>query len=82
VDLSSVNKRSPRDLAISAVFFSCIGGIEFGWSIQSLIHARLRYTWTGELLMGSAFIALGIFYAVMLVRRVGSSADAVSPQHY
>ena len=36
MDLSSVNKHTPRNLAISAVFFSCFGGMKIGWGIQQL----------------------------------------------
>lgn len=81
MDLSRLNKSSPRTLAISAVSFSCFGGIELGWGIQDLIHAKWQYRWTGELLMGAAFLAYGIFWAVMLVRRVSSGTEETSPRH-
>ncbi len=62
MDLSSLNKHSPRNLAISAVFFSCFGGIELGWAIQDLLRAKWQYKWTEELLVGAAFLAYGIFW--------------------
>ena len=69
MDLSSVNKQNPRNLAISAVLFSCFGGMKIGWGIQQLIAARFQYTWIEPFLTGSAFLCFGIFWAVMLVRR-------------
>jgi len=69
MDLSSVNKHTPRNLAISAVFFSCFGGMKIGWGIQQLAAARFQYAWIESFLVGSAFLCFGIFWAVLLVRR-------------
>lgn len=79
MDLGSVNKRSPRDLAIGAVVFSCMGGFELGRGIQGLVFTKLLYVWTAEFLFGTAFLAYGIFWAVMLLRRVGSVTQEVLP---
>ena len=79
MDLGSVNRRSPRDLAIGAVLFSCMGGMELGRGIQGLVFTKVLYAWTVEFLFGTAFLAYGIFWAVMLVRRVGSGTQQVFP---
>jgi hypothetical protein len=65
-------------LAISAVVFSCLGGIEIGRGIDGVIVARLQFSWIVPFLMGSAFLGYGIFQAVMLVRRI-SPAEAAHP---
>jgi uncharacterized membrane protein YbhN (UPF0104 family) len=69
MDLSRVNKHSNRTLAFSAVFWSCSGGLWLGQGIQQLVHAKWEYTWIASFLMGLAFLAYGIFWSVMLVRR-------------
>jgi uncharacterized membrane protein SpoIIM required for sporulation len=69
VDLSTVNKHSPWSLAISAIFFSCFGGMKLGWGIQQFAAARFQYSWIESFLTGSAFLGVGIFWVVLLVRR-------------
>jgi len=73
MDLSIVNRHSYRRLVIAAVVWSCLGGIEIGRGIQEVLSRALNYPWIVPFLMGSAFLAYGIFWAVMLVRRVGST---------
>ena len=80
MDLSSVNKHNPRRLAISAVFFSCFGGMKIGWGIQQLATARFQYSWIESLLTGSAFLCFGIFWAVLLVRRATPDKGAEAKQ--
>jgi hypothetical protein len=79
MDLSSVNKHSSRDLALSTVFWSALGGIEIGRGLQQLIHAKLHYDWITSFLFGPTFVCYGIFWAVMLVRRI-STAQVQSPK--
>ena len=71
--LSVVNKHSSRTLGISAVFFSCLGGIELGRGIEEFIFNKGGFTWVTSFLFGPAFLAYGIFWIVMLVRRTRSS---------
>jgi hypothetical protein len=73
MDLSVMDKHSSRRLAFSAVFWSCLGGIEIGQGIQQILARALNYPWIVPFLMGFAFLAYGIFWAVMLVRRIGST---------
>ena len=72
MDLGNINERPPRDLAIASVLFSFMGGIELGRGIQGLVSTRVLYPWTVEFLFGTAFLAYGIFWAVILVRRASS----------
>jgi hypothetical protein len=44
VGLSSMNKHTPRNLAISAIFWSCFGGMNIGWGIQQFAAARFQYS--------------------------------------
>jgi len=69
MDPSSVKKNSAQVMAMMAVTFSCTGGMQIGLCIHQLIASRSQYNWIGTLLIGSAFICYGIFWAVMLVRR-------------
>jgi hypothetical protein len=84
VDLSIVNTHSHRRLAFSAVFWSCLGGVELGRAVQQLMVSRWisrwQYDWPISFLMGSAFLAYGIFWAVMLLRRVDRLAHKDSQQ--
>jgi hypothetical protein len=70
MDLSVVNKRSIKELIWSAVSFSFFGGAFIGTGAEQMILKRTAYQWTGELLMGFAFLGYGIFWAAMLLRRV------------
>ena len=45
--------------------------------IERLIHERWQFYWSGSFLMGSAFLLMGIVYAVMLVRRASNAPAAV-----
>ena len=78
MDLSVVNRHSPRNLAISAVFWSCFGGFELGWGIQEFLSARWQYKWIHQFLFGPVCLAFGIFWAVMLVRRVNAVSNPMS----
>ena len=69
MDLSGVNKYSFRVLVLLTVFWSSFGGLWIGMGIDEWIFARLQYRWVGSLMMGLVALALGIFYAVVLVRR-------------
>ena len=81
IEQSRMSKHSPRSLAFGAVYFSCFGGIGLGWGIQQLIHTRGEYEWTASLLIGSAFVLWGIYWAVMLVRYVSTSEASSSSLH-
>jgi len=70
MDLSIVSKHSSRDLAISTVFWSCLGGAEIGIGIQQTLANFHSFRWVNFLLFGAACLAFGIFWAVMLLRRV------------
>lgn len=78
MDLSAVSKHSASSLAISTVFWSCLGGVDIGQGIQRTIHSYNSYNWVLDFLFGSVFLALGIFWAVILVRRV-KATTAGSP---
>ena len=80
MDLSIVNKHTPRNLALSAVSFSCFGGIKIGWGIQQLIAAKFQYSWIESFLTGSAFLGFGIFWVVLLVRRATPNKSAEAKQ--
>jgi hypothetical protein len=69
MDFSILNERPSRVLAISAVFFSCFGGLWFGMSIGQVTGLGLPYRWVGELIFGTILVAIGIVDAVMLLRR-------------
>jgi uncharacterized membrane protein SpoIIM required for sporulation len=56
-------------LAVSAIFFSCFGGMKLGWGIQQFAAAKFQYSWIESFLTGSAFLGFGIFCVVLLVRR-------------
>ena len=75
MDLSVVNRHSTRNMVISAVFFSCFGGIEIGRGIEQVQSRAVNYSWIVLFLWGAAFLAYGIFWAVMLVRRIGSTTS-------
>ena len=68
VDLSVVKKHSPRNLTISSVAWSCIGGVELGRGVQQLMGSHSQFGWTVSFLFGTVFLAYGIFWAVMLLR--------------
>jgi hypothetical protein len=75
--LDVVNKHSARGLGITAVVFCSIGGIGLGRGIEELIHTNGRFGWIASTLMGSAFLAYGAFWVVMLVRRAQAGAMPV-----
>ena len=90
VNLESVNRFSARRLAYSAVFFSAFGGFMMGRAVFGYLSARQLFHWIDEALVGLAFLAYGVFWAVLLVRRenVGAlprdtpkKAGLVSPPH-
>ncbi|MGA7854056.1 MAG: hypothetical protein WCA15_12080 [Candidatus Acidiferrales bacterium] len=72
MNLARINKNSSKNLALSAVLFSCFGGIDIGFGLHQLMTARVRFDWIVSLLFGSAFVLYGIFWAVMLARRADS----------
>jgi hypothetical protein len=74
MDLSSVNKHSPARLLSMAVFWSCIGGVWLGEGIQQFLRERFSYSWASYVLLGSVSVAFGIFWAVMLMRRIGHAS--------
>ena len=78
MDLSIVNRHCPRNLAISAVLWSCLGGFELGRGLQLFLSAKWDYRWIAQFLSGPVFLAFGIFWAVMLVRRVGAASNAAN----
>jgi len=78
MDLTIVNKHSTRSLAISTVFWSWLGGVELGRGILELKLKYDQFTWFVPFLFGSVFLAIGIFYVVMLVRRIGPSGASTA----
>ena len=68
--LSIVSKHSLRNLAISTVFWSCVGGAEIGIGIQQTLTDYHSFRWVNWLVFGVVFLAFGIFWAVRLLRRV------------
>ena len=78
IDLGIVKKHSSRNLALLAISFSCAGGVELGRGIQELIASRWLYQWTTSFLIGSVFLACGIFWSVMLVRRTNSNTTEIT----
>ncbi len=70
IDLSAVERHSPGRLLFSAVFFACMGGIELGKGIQQLLRERVVQNWIVSFIFGFAFLAFGLFWAVMLMRRI------------
>jgi hypothetical protein len=74
MDLSSIHKRSTRELIFSVAFSWFFGGFMLADGIDRLIRDRLAYYWVGTLLTGSAFLGVGILYAVMLLRRLPSDS--------
>jgi hypothetical protein len=74
INLESVNRLSPRRLAYGAVFFSAFGGFMSGSAVFKYLSGRPElFSWIGDALVGFAFVAYGMFWAVMLVRRANSS---------
>jgi hypothetical protein len=69
MDLSAVNKHSARTLAFGAVSWSCLAGFELERGIDQLIRHKWQYDWISSFLLGSAFLAYGIFWSVQLLRR-------------
>lgn len=78
MDLSSIHKRSTRELVFSVAFSWFFGGFLLADGIDRLIQDRTAYRWVGVLLTGSAFLGVGILYTVMLLRRLPS--DSRTPQ--
>ena len=66
------NERSPQDLAIFAVLFSLMGGLELGLGIDRLRNVRPEYNWVLSFLLGLVFLANGIICAAKLVRRASA----------
>ncbi len=81
MDLSIINKRSSRSLAISAVFFSFAGGFWIELGIDELVHAKLQYHWIAWFVFGPAFLAYGIFWAVQLARRASPINPTAPTSH-
>ena len=77
MDLSIVNKHSSRNLGIGAVLWSLIGGIELGRGIQQILIGASKGSWLVSFIFGSAFLAYGVFWVVMLVRRANLGARAI-----
>ena len=78
IDRSGIRKHWRRALAFNAVSFSGFGEYSLGSGVKQLIHTRGTVEWINSLLMGSAFLLYGIYWAVMLLRRVTQS-EAVNP---
>lgn len=75
MDLSIVSKQSSRNLAISTVFWSCLGGVEIGNGIQQALTNYHSFRWINSFLFGATGVALGILWAVILLRRVNPEAQ-------
>jgi hypothetical protein len=76
MDLSSVNKRSTRSLVFTAIFCWFCGGYYLADGIHRLVRDRLAYKWPGSFLFCLAWLGVGIFYTVMLLRRIPSGSSA------
>jgi hypothetical protein len=74
LDLSSIHKRSTRELVFSVAFSWFFGGFLLADGIGRLIQDRVAYKWVGVLLTGSAFLGVGILYTVILLRRLSSDS--------
>lgn len=74
MDLLAVKKHSAHGLAFSTVFWSCLGGIELGRGIDQILNKNFQYRWITPLMFGTAFLALGVFWAAMLLRRKTAEA--------
>jgi hypothetical protein len=70
MDLSIVSKHSSRNLATSTICWSCLGGVDIGIGILQTLTDYHSFRWVTWLLFGVASLAFGIFWAVMLLRRV------------
>jgi hypothetical protein len=81
MDLSSIHKRSTRDLVFLVAFSWFFGGFLLADGIDRLIQDRLAYKWVGSLLTASAFLGVGILYTVMLLRRLPSDSRT-SPERF
>jgi hypothetical protein len=78
MDLSSIHRRSTRTLVFTAIFFWFFGGFYLADGIQRLVQDKLAYKWPGSFLICSAYLGVGIFYTVMLLRRIPSNSE---PSH-
>jgi hypothetical protein len=67
--INFISLHSTRQLGGASVFNSCLGGFELGWAAHQWMRDQDVGALIVELLFGSAFLALGIFYAMMLIRR-------------
>lgn len=76
MDLSIVHKRPTRSLVFTAVFFWFFGGYYLADGIHGLVHGRLGYRWPGSFLFCLAYLGIGTFYTVMLLRRIPSDSPA------
>lgn len=74
MDLTIVKKHSSRNLVFSAMLWSCLGGLEIGRGIQQLLSQKWLYNWIVSFLIGAAFLGFGIFWAVLLLRRIDSTS--------
>jgi hypothetical protein len=74
MDLSSVHKRSTRSLVFTLIFCWFFGGYYVADGTQRLLQDRLAYRWPSSFLLCSAYVGIGIFFTVMLLRRIPSDA--------
>jgi hypothetical protein len=72
INLIVRGKYSPRLLAFSAVFWSCLGGFFIGRGLELSLRARSQYDWIFSLLLGVVYLLFGIFWSVKLVCWVGA----------
>jgi len=56
----------------TAIFFWFFGGYYLADGIHRLAQARLAYKWPSSFLLCLAYLGIGIFYTVMLLRRIPS----------
>ena len=66
----TVSRISPRRMAVSTVVWSCFGGFFLCDGVQEMIANYASFRWVAWFLIGSAFLAYGIFWAVRLVSRI------------
>ena len=60
MDLSDISKHSSRNLAISTISWSGIGGVEIGVGIQQVLTDYHLFRWVSWILFGVAFLAFAI----------------------
>jgi len=69
MDLPIINKRSSRSLALYAVFSSFFGGMQIERGSYQLLTKRFQLEPLFALMIGAAFLVLGLFWAAQLVNR-------------